>query len=76
MTTFWIAAALVLWFVTLGLGIGLYSPTLRQQIAVLEAQGADSAEFQRLSKRSIVAGIVTMIPVLLILFLMVFKPTL
>ncbi len=76
LTTFWIAAALVLWFILLILGLGFYTPTLRKQITVLEAQGADSPEFRALSRRAMIVGMVTMIPVLLILFLMVFKPTL
>ncbi len=74
-TTFWIAAALVLWIITLILGVALYSPTLRNQIAVLETAGPNSPEFQSLSSRARVLGIVLIIPVILILFLMVFKPT-
>lgn len=76
LTTFWIAAALVLWFLLLIIGVGFYTPTLRKQIQVLEAQGADSPEFRRLAKRSISVGLATMIPVLLILILMIFKPML
>ncbi|MGH2593671.1 MAG: DUF2269 family protein [Anaerolineae bacterium] len=76
LTTFWIAAALVLWFVVLVLGIGFYTPTLRRQIAVLDEKGAASDEFQRLSRRASIVGLVTMVPILLILFLMVVKPTL
>jgi uncharacterized membrane protein len=76
LTTFWIAAALVLWLVMLVIGIGFYTPTLRRQIQALEAQGPDSPEFRNLSSRGNVAGIVVMIPVLLILILMIFKPTL
>jgi uncharacterized membrane protein len=75
LTTFWIAAALVLWFVMLILGIGFYTPTLRKQIQVLETQGADSEAYRQLSSRGTIAGIVVMIPVLLILLLMIFKPT-
>lgn len=74
LTTFWIAAALVLWLVTVVIGLGFYTPTLRRQVAVLETTGPQSEVFQRLSRRSTVVGIITMIPVLLILFLMVVKP--
>lgn len=73
-TTFWIAAAIVLWFITMILGVGLYAPTLRRQLRVLEAEGAGSAAFGELSRRSTVTGLVTIIPVALILLLMVFKP--
>jgi uncharacterized membrane protein len=76
LTTFWIAAALVLWFIMLVMGLGFYTPALRTQIQVLEAQGPDSPKFRKLLSRSIVVGIVTLIPVLLILMLMIFKPTL
>ena len=70
------AAALVLWLVALVIGVRFYTPTLRRQIAVLESQGADSPEFQSLSQRASRIGPVTMLPVLLILFLMVVKPAL
>jgi uncharacterized membrane protein len=75
-TTFWIAAALVLWIITLILGVALYSPTLRNQIAALETAGPNSPEFRSLSSRARILGIVLIIPDVLILFLMVFKPTL
>jgi uncharacterized membrane protein len=75
-TTFWIAAAIVLWVVAVGIGVGFYTPTLRRQIQVLETEGPDSAEFKRLSGRGRLAGIATAVPVVLILLLMVLKPTL
>ena len=75
LTTFWIAAAIVLWFVMLIIGVGFYTPALRRQIQVLEAEGADSPEFKKLARRSTLVGIILMIPVLLILILMIFKPT-
>jgi uncharacterized membrane protein len=76
LTTFWIAAALGLWFGLLVIGVGFYTPTLRKQIQVLEAQGADSPEFKQLSRHSTLVGMATMVPVLLILILMIFKPML
>ncbi len=74
LTTFWIAAALVLWVTVVAIGLGLYTPTLRRQIRVLEAEGRDSPAYARLSTRATFVGLVTMIPVALILVLMVFKP--
>lgn len=74
LTTFWIAAALVLWFIMLILGIGIYTPTLRNQIKALETQGADSAEYKKLDQRGTIVGIVLAVLVMVILFLMVFKP--
>ena len=75
-TTFWIAAAIVLWFATLIVGLGFYTPTLRRQIEVVEAQGGGSEEYRRLSRRGTLAGMVAAVLVVIIVGLMVFKPTL
>jgi uncharacterized membrane protein len=74
-TTFWLLAALVLWIVLVGLGYGLYTPTLSRQIRVLATSGAESAEFQTLATRGTILGITLGVLVLTILALMVFKPT-
>jgi uncharacterized membrane protein len=73
--TFWIDAAIVLWVITVAIGAALYTPALRRQIATLEAKGFESAEFRATSQRGQVIGLVNMVPILLILILMVFKPT-
>ena len=75
LTTFWIAGAIVLWIIAIALGYGVYTPTLSRQIRVLAASGADSAEFRALSTRGTIVGITLAVLVLLILILMVFKPT-
>jgi uncharacterized membrane protein len=74
LTTFWIAAAIALWLIAMISGLALYTPTLRRQIAALEASGAHSAEYRALDQRSTVYGIAIAVVVLLILLLMVFKP--
>jgi uncharacterized membrane protein len=75
LSSFWTAAALVL-FVVLVIGAAaFYSPTLRRQIATLESAGPTSEEYLRLSRRGTVLGIVLAIIVLIIEFLMVTKPT-
>lgn len=74
LTTFWIAAALVLWFITFLVGFFLYTPTLRNQINALESRGADSAEYKALEQRGTIVGIALVVIVLAIIFLMVFKP--
>lgn len=74
-TTFWILAAIVLWFITVALGGARYTPALRKQIAALESKGAASPEYQVLAKRAQTLGMLTIIPVSLILILMVFKPS-
>jgi uncharacterized membrane protein len=76
LSTFWIASALVLYVVLVLLGLLVYSPTLKKQIAALEASGTSSPEYARLSQRGTVVGIVLAVDVLLIVFLMVVKPTL
>jgi uncharacterized membrane protein len=76
-TTFWLLAALILWVIAVALGYGLYTPTLSRQIKALAASpsGAESAEFQTPSMRGTILGIVLGVIVLVILALMVFKPT-
>jgi uncharacterized membrane protein len=59
------------------LAVAVYSPTLRRQIAALEeGGGADSTEYRRLDRRGTVVGMTLAVVVLLIVFLMVTKPSL
>jgi uncharacterized membrane protein len=74
-STFWLLAALILWVAAVAVGYLLYTPTLSRQIQVLAASGAKSAEFQTLSTRGTILGIGLAVIVLVILALMVFKPT-
>ncbi len=76
LTTFWILSALVLWFVAIVLGYAVYTPTLSRQIRVLAKTGPQSEEYRTLSTRGTVVGIILAVVVLLILVMMVFKPTL
>jgi uncharacterized membrane protein len=71
----WISAALVLYILLVVGGLAFYSPTLKRQIAALEAGGQGSAEFNRLSQRGTVVGILLAIDVVIIVFLMVVKPS-
>ena len=70
----WIALAIALWLVLIVVGLGVYTPTLRDQIRVLESDGPGSEEYQRLSSRGRTLGIVLGIIVIVIVFLMVAKP--
>jgi uncharacterized membrane protein len=72
---FWIATALVLYVILMGLGGGVYTPTLRKQISALETSGPGSAEYRRLSARGTAVGALLGVLVLAIVFLMVVKPT-
>ncbi len=70
----WIALAIGLWLVLVFVGLGVYTPTLRDQIRVLESAGPRSEEYQRLASRGRTLGIVLGIIVIVIVFLMVTKP--
>ena len=70
----WIGLSIGLWLVLVVVGLGVYTPTLRDQIRVLESEGPGSGEFQRLSSRGRTLGIVLGIIVVVIVFLMVTKP--
>jgi len=70
----WIAGGIGLWVVLLFVGLGFYTPTLREQIRVLESEGPGSEEYQRLAGRGRSLGILLGIIVIAIVFLMVVKP--
>jgi uncharacterized membrane protein len=76
LTTLWIAVALVLYVAVLIVGLALFSPLFRRQIAALDAGGPTSPEFVHLSRQSTALGVITAVLVVLILVMMVFKPTL
>ena len=76
LTTFWIALALALYALAIVVGLVVYTPTLRKQIAVYESDGPRSPEFGRLATRCRVVGILLAVNVVVIVFLMVTKPTL
>jgi uncharacterized membrane protein len=73
---FWIALSLGLYGLLVVVGAVVYTPTLRRQIQVLERQGPASADYRRLAGRGRAVGIVLALVVLVIVFLMVTKPTL
>jgi uncharacterized membrane protein len=70
----WIAGAIGLWLILIFVGLGVYTPTLRDQIRVLESEGPGSEEYQRLATRGRSVGIVLGIIVIVIVYLMVTKP--
>jgi len=73
--TRWIHVSMALVFLALALGFGVAGPTLRKQIAVLEARGPEDAEFQSLSKRGAIVGGILGLMSLVIVYLMVHKPS-
>jgi hypothetical protein len=64
----------VLYAVLLVVGVAVYSPTLRRQIALLDTSGATSSEYLAAASRGRIVGIVLAVIVLVIVFLMVVKP--
>jgi uncharacterized membrane protein len=75
-TTFWIAGGIVLWAVAVALGFFVYTPMLRDQIRALESGGPQSEDYRRYAGNARFVGIVLAIMVVVIVFLMVTKPTL
>lgn len=74
-TDLWILASLGLWVVIIALGATQYTPTLRRQIAALDGGGASSPEYVALQDRGNRLGMLIGVIVLVIIGLMVLKPT-
>ncbi len=72
----WIILALIFFAALAGLAFRVYSPLLRNQIRLVDAGDTSSPEFERLSRRSAMVGPVLGLLAVLILIMMVFKPTL
>ena len=74
--TFWIAGGIVLWAIAVALGFFVYTPMLRDQIHALETTGPDSEAYNRYASNARFVGILLAAIVVVIVFLMVTKPTL
>jgi uncharacterized membrane protein len=74
-STFWIAASLVLYVVLVVLAVTVYSPALRQQVALAETGRVDTDEYRQVAKRGGITGGVLGLIVVIIIFFMVTKPT-
>jgi uncharacterized membrane protein len=75
-TTLWIDVALILFVVLILVAALVYTPALREQVKLAEAGDTSSSEFMRLGTRGQIAGQALGLLVLVILAMMVFKPTL
>jgi uncharacterized membrane protein len=73
--SFWLEAALVLWVIVALLGFGVYTPTLSRQIKVLAAKGPKDEQYRWLDQRAQRIGPALGVIVIVIVGLMVFKPT-
>ena len=71
--TGWIAAAIVLYVVTAIVGVALYGPAIRRQLAEAE-RDPSSADYAAAERRSNLLGAVTFLIVAVIVVLMVTKP--
>lgn len=74
LTTLWLDAAVALFVVMVVIAAAFYSPSLRDQVRLVEAGDTTSAEFARLGRRGQMFGIAIGVIVLVILGLMVFQP--
>lgn len=72
----WILSALILYAIVSVVGLGVYTPTLKKQIALAESVGPESPEYKKVSFRSNAVGILLNILVLIVIYLMVAKPAL
>jgi uncharacterized membrane protein len=71
----WILISIGLYVILAVVAIALYSPTLSRQIAVYEADGPGSPEFQALTSRGQMLGSLLGVLVIVLITMMVVKPT-
>lgn len=76
LTTPWLLTALVLYVLVVLVGLLGYTPTLRRQIQVLESEGFSSLTYQALARRGMLLGVILAVLTIVIVFLMVVKPSL
>jgi Predicted integral membrane protein (DUF2269) len=72
----WVVVAIILFIAIAVLGFAIFTPLVRDQIRLADAGDTASADFTRLAARSRMLGPILGLLVLVILAMMVFKPTL
>jgi hypothetical protein len=70
----WIFYPLVLFGIMGILAFGVYSPTLKKQIAMLEKQDMDTPEYKAIEKKQMIVGAILFTLVVTIIAIMVIKP--
>ena len=75
-TTPWLLTGLILFVILVVIAAAGYTPTLRRQVASLDAGGPASPEYQKLAARGRQLGIVLGLIAVIIVYLMVTKPAL
>jgi uncharacterized membrane protein len=73
-TTFWVLAAIVMYALVGLFAALLFGPSLRRQTE-LAAAGTGAGVYEAAARRTTMTGLLTMVPVAVILYLMVMKPT-
>jgi uncharacterized membrane protein len=76
LATPWLLSAIILYVLLVLIGIFGYTPTLNQQIQLLESQGPASPAYQAMARRGTTLGIVLAVVAVAIVFMMVVKPPL
>jgi uncharacterized membrane protein len=76
LTTFWIAAALILYVIVVFIAFTLITPNFQRSLRALEAEGPESAAYKGAMSQGRTFGILVSVIVVAIVFLMVVKPTL
>jgi len=71
----WLKTALGIYIALALLAALVYTPTLRKQVQLLEAGSGGTAEYEAVSQRGGIVGMVLALMVIVIVFLMVTKPT-
>ena len=72
----WLLTSIIIYVFVAVTGIALYSPTLRRQIKLAESDGAKSEGYLTAHRRGQILGTILGVMVLVILYMMVFKPDL
>jgi uncharacterized membrane protein len=73
-TTFWVLGAIVMYALVGLFAALLFGPSLRRQTELAVA-GTGAAAYEAAARRTTMTGLLTMVPVAVILYLMVMKPT-
>ncbi len=74
-TTFWVSTAISLWVLVAVVGAVFYARLVRRQRALLDTVGPADAAYRTTDRRARMLGVAVTLLVLVIVFLMVVKPT-
>ena len=74
LTELWILLGIGLYVLASLIGIIVYAPLIRRQLAILQADGPSSSEYRRLAARAKRLGVTLSLIVVIIVLLMVTKP--